>query len=183
MAVMRTWLLSFVLLTGLSALNAQDQKGMYFPINQYHKKPLPEFSLTKSKLPQPVYDQDTNYVACYWKAWELAFTNMYEPTPENGFVSQYIDAGFNDNIFLWDMSFISMFARFATPYVPAVSALDNFYAKQHADGEVCREIVRQTGEDYAPWTNTEHEPLFSRFGIYYLSGNKDAGGLYRPENA
>jgi glycogen debranching enzyme len=42
--------------------------------------------------------------------------------------------------------------------------LDNFYAKQHEDGEICREIVRQTGADFGEWVNHEDKPLFSRWG-------------------
>ncbi len=161
-----------LLITVVTTLKAQEQQGMYFSKNEYRPKPLPEFRETREKLPQPIYDEDTAYVSCYWKTWELAFGNIYAPGKENGFVSQYIDAAFNANIFLWDMSFITMFARYGSPYIPAISALDNFYAKQHADGEICREIVRETGKDYRPWVNTEDEPLFSRFGIYYLSGIK-----------
>jgi hypothetical protein len=43
---------------------------------------------------------DPVYVRMYWKAWELAFRNFYEPRPGSGFVSQFIDAAFNQNIFL-----------------------------------------------------------------------------------
>ena len=80
----------------LSSLEAQEQ-GMYFSKKKYDKTALPRFNELKSKLPSPVYDQDSNMVRGYWKAWELAFRNFYEPTPENGFVSQYIDAAFNAN--------------------------------------------------------------------------------------
>jgi hypothetical protein len=48
--------------------------------------------------------------------------------------------------------------------VPGISTLDNFYAKQHEDGEICREIMRGTGVDYAPWVDREQNPLFSRWG-------------------
>ncbi len=65
--------------------------------------------------------------------------------PGSGFVSPFIDAAFNQNIFLWDTCFMTMFCNYAHPYVPGICSLDNFYAKQHADGEICREINRTTG--------------------------------------
>ncbi len=157
------------LLCYFTLLIAQQQQGVYFPKKGYEKKVVQKFDLLKDKLPNPIYDEDSNYINCYWKAWEIAFDNIYEPSAENGFVSQYIDAAFSDNIFLWDMSFITMFANYGTPYVPAICGLDNFYAKQHVSGEICREISRRDGRDYKLWVNIENQPLFSRFGIYYGS--------------
>ena len=63
-------------------------------------------------------------------------------------MSQFIDAAFNKNIFLSDSCIMSMFCDYAYPLVPGVPSLDNFYARQHEDGEICREISRETGEDY-----------------------------------
>jgi hypothetical protein len=87
-------------------VNVQEQ-GKYFSKKQYIKKPMPVFAETRSKLPEPIYDQDSIFVESYWKTWELAFNNFHEPTPLNGFVSQYIDAAFNSNIFLWDSGFLT----------------------------------------------------------------------------
>jgi hypothetical protein len=67
----------------------------------------------------------------YWKTWELAFRNFYEPRPESGFVSQFIDAAFNQNVFLWDSCFLTMFCDYGHPLVPGIGSLDNFYAKQY----------------------------------------------------
>ncbi|MGA7303815.1 MAG: hypothetical protein WBW88_03025, partial [Rhodothermales bacterium] len=100
----------------------------------------------------------------YWKAWELAAANLHPPSPEAGFPSPFVDAAFNENIFLWDTAFITMFCNLAAPLLPGVESLDNFYAKQHESGEICREIVRATGRDLPEWTNTENQPLFSRIG-------------------
>lgn len=143
----------------------QDIQGAYFEKKQYISKGIPDFKSTKDYLPKPIFEEDKNFVDCYWKAWEIAFQNIYEPTEESGFVSQYIDAAFNQRIFLWDMSFITMFSKYATPYVPGISGLDNFYAKQHLNGEICREIDRETGKDHYKWVNHENESLFSRYGI------------------
>ncbi len=131
---------------------------------------LPKWSLAKDQLPSPVYDEDTTLVSLYWKAWELAYKNFYLPPQGSGFVSPFIDAAFNDNIFLWDTGFMTMFCNYGYPIVPGIGSLDNFYFYQHTSGEICREIVRKTGKDFGPWTNTENETLFSRWGYNFESG-------------
>ena len=150
---------------------APEMLGMYFAKKTYEPKPLPKFADLKSQLPSPIYDENPVLVPLYWKAWELAFHNFHEPAPQSGFVSQFIDAAFNANIFLWDSCFMTMFCNYAYPLVPGISTLDNFYAKQHKDGEICREIVRKTGIDFHEWVNHEDKPLFSQWGWPALDDN------------
>ncbi len=149
-----------------AAETAPGEQGRYFTKKEYAPKPLPRFSETRGRLPSPIYDEDPLYVAMYWKTWELAFRNFYEPAPASGFVSQFIDAAFNQNIFLWDTCFLTMFCNYGHPLVPGIQSLDNFYAKQHADGEICREIDRATGRDFAEWVNREQKGLISRWGRF-----------------
>jgi hypothetical protein len=106
----------------------------------------------------------------YWKAWELAFRNFYEPPPGSPFVSQFIDAAFNQNIFLWDTCFMTMFCNYGHPYVPGISSLDNFYCRQFEDGEICREINRATGKEFREWVNREGQGLISRWGVLIDGG-------------
>jgi hypothetical protein len=138
--------------------------GSYFPTKKYTPHPLPRFAELRDQLPAPILDEKPQYIAMYWKAWELAFKNFHEPQPGSGFDSQFIDAAFNENIFQWDTCFMTMFCNVAHPLVPGIVSLDNFYAKQHQDGEICREICRATGADCDFWVNREHKPLFSRWG-------------------
>jgi hypothetical protein len=170
------WLVSLVAVTmvlsgvvGFQPARAEPSQGMYFAKKQYVSKPLPKFADTKQKLPSPIFDENPLYVRMYWKAWELAFRNFYEPKPGSGFVSQFIDAAFNENIFLWDTCFLTMFCNFGHPLVPGIGSLDNFYAKQYEDGEICREINRATGRDFAPWVNQERKDLFSRWSQFSVS--------------
>ncbi len=144
---------------------AGEAAGKYFAKKSYVPAPLPQYDRLRSALPSPIFDEDTLLVRTYWKAWELAFRHFYEPAPGSGFVSQFIDAAFNANIFLWDTSFMTMFCNYAHGLVPGIGSLDNFYAKQHEDGEICREIVRATGIDFGPWRNLEEKPLFTRWGF------------------
>ena len=132
---------------------------------------LPALDETRDALPAPIYDENPAYVACYWRAWELAFRNFHAPTKRNGFVSPYIDAAFNQNIFLWDTCFMTLFCNYAHGLTPGIASLDNFYAKQHDTGEICREIVRTTGRDFESWVNREDKPLFCRWGGWW-AGNR-----------
>ena len=166
------FLVAIAVLLGSPALppvQGETVQGMYFAKKQYVPKPLPTFAETKGKLPGPIFDENPLYVQMYWKAWELGFRNFYEPKPGSGFVSQFIDAAFNKNIFLWDTCFLSMFCNYGHPLVPGIGSLDNFYAKQYADGEICREIDRTTGRDYVEWVNREQKDLFSRWSHFSVT--------------
>ncbi len=142
-----------------------DVQGVYFSKKRYVGHPLPTFDATKHLLPAPVYEDNPLWIEAYWKAWELAFKNFYEPAEGSGFVSQFLDHSFNANIFFWDTAIQTMFLNVAHPLVPGISALDNFYAKQYSTGEICREINRNTGVDLEYWVNREHAQLFSRWGF------------------
>ena len=160
-----------LLLNGPSwqGVHAEPLQGKYFAKKNYSPSPLPQFAQTRDKLPSPIFDEKPLYVSMYWKTWELAFRNFYEPKPGSGFVSQFIDAAFNQNIFLWDTCFLSMFCNYGHPLVPGICSLDNFYAKQYEDGEICREIDRATGRDFTLWVNRENKDLFSRWSHFAVS--------------
>lgn len=160
-----------------------DELGKYFAKKRYTPAPLPHWQDVRGKLPAPIYDSRPDWIATYWKAWEIAFRNFHEPAPHSGFVSQFIDAAFNANIFLWDSCFMTMFCNYAHPLVPGIATLDNFYAKQHADGEICREIVRETGVDFPQWVNRESQPLFSRWGKEPSTPNVPYHVVYRGRPA
>jgi hypothetical protein len=165
----------------ISTVNGEQ--GKYFSKKSYEAKPLPKFEDTLNKLPRPIFEENNDYVECYYKAWEIAFRNFYEPLPSSGFVSQYIDAAFSDSIFLWDTCFMTMFCNYAHPHVPGVCSLDNFYARQYETGEICREINRKTGDCLEFWLNKENEPLFSRWGFDWEKGSKKVNITYQNKEA
>jgi hypothetical protein len=152
---------------------ASGEQGKYFSKKSYVPKPLPVFEKTVDKLPKPIFEENNDYIKCYYAAWKIGFKNFYEPQPSSGFVSQYIDAAFSESIFLWDTCFMTMFCNYAHPYVPGICSLDNFYARQYEDGEICREINRTTGEPYNLWDNKENKSLFSRLGFNWEKDEKE----------
>lgn len=121
------------------------------------------FEEARQILPNPTWEGHAKEVEMYWKAWEIALRNIRAPQPGSGFVSSYLDTAYNGNIFMWDSSFILMFARYGTRFFPFQRTLDNFYAKQHPDGFICREIKADgadcferydpvsTGPNLMPW--------------------------------
>jgi glycogen debranching enzyme len=158
--------LSFVAATMLAQAPrpAGEVQGRFFAKRGYDPKPLPVFAATRPLLPSPRFDDKPGYVEMYWKAWELAFRNFHAPAAGTGYVSQFIDAAFNQNIFAWDTCFMTLFTNAAHPLVPGIASLDNFYARQHEDGEICREIDRATGRDFGPWSNPG-KPFYSAWGF------------------
>jgi hypothetical protein len=171
-------LIGIMLVNNLFAQNKNEQ-GIYFPQKEYVHHQLPNYIETKNLLPSPIYDENPLWVESYWKTWEIAFKNFHEPAAGSGFVSQYIDAAFNSNIFLWDTAFMTMFLNVAHTLTPGIASLDNFYVKQHSTGEICREINRTSGIDFEPWQNNENVPLFSRWGFNEYSNQNRVDVIYK----
>ncbi len=110
---------------------------------------LPQYDEIKDKLPKPFWQGNDNVIACYNKAWEIAFSNLRKPEPKSGLVSSFIDTAFNGFTFMWDSSFMTMFGKYAGGIFDFQKTLDNFYAKQHRDGFICREICEmENGEQF-----------------------------------
>lgn len=135
------------------------------------------FEECKAKLPQPEWEACPDAISAYWKAWEIAFSNLYTVEPGSGLISPYIDAAFNRHLFMWDSSFMVMFGRYGKNAFNFQQTLDNFYAKQHRDGFISREIsqidgsesfekydISSTGPNLLPWAEWEY---------YLMFGNKE----------
>lgn len=127
----------------------------------------------KATLPVPIWEGHPKEIEMYWKAWEIGINNIKSPQGNSGFVSSYIDTAYNGNIFMWDSAFITIFARYGSRLFPFQKTLDNFYAKQHPDGFICREIKADgadcferydpvsTGPNLLPWSEMVY---FKHFG-------------------
>jgi hypothetical protein len=48
---------------------------------------------------------------------------------------------------MWDSAFMVQFGAYGRRAFPFITALDNFYARQHNDGAICRQISAQDGRD------------------------------------
>ena len=137
-------------------------------------KPLPTYDGSRDKLPSPFIDGKENFTKCYDDAWRIAFSNLRKPTAASGFCSDFIDTAFNGFLFMWDSSFIVMFGKYGARAFDFQATLDNFYARQHTDGFICREICESeagdqffrhdpssTGPNILPWAEWDY---FENFG-------------------
>ena len=162
----------------------------YFPtyvkdplVNQNHflgkpadDSPLLDFSAARGLLPVPFWEGHPDEIACYWKTWEIAFRNILKPTADNGFVSNYIDTAFNGCLFMWDSAFILMFGKYGRRAFNFQATVDNFYAKQHPDGFICREINEKDGLDrfhrFDPASTGPNVLPWSEWEYYLTTGNQ-----------
>lgn len=142
-------------------------RGQFFQTPEAANQQLYSYQEVKDMLPQPIIHGQKTWLDTYWYAWEVAFRHAHVPSPSSGLVSNFVDAAFNEDLFLWDTAFITMFADFARPYLPGIQSLDNFYAKQLPDGSIPREFLRETGEDMPFWVNEQKLPLHSYFHNHY----------------
>lgn len=110
-------------------------------------EPWPTFAEARSALPAPHYPARQAFIDCYYQCWEIAFSNFRSATDENGFVADYSSTMFADCLFMWDSVFISLFGRYGDRVWRFQNTLDNFYAKQHPDGGICRQFREDDGSE------------------------------------
>lgn len=142
-------------------------RGIHFEKKAYDGAPIPDADQILPLLPAPIVPGRPDWAECYWYAVKVLLRNVHRPAAGSGFVSNFVDAAFNKDIFLWDTCFMSLFCNLLHPYVPGICSLDNFYCKQFDDGEIPRELVRDTGKDFLLWVNAFDRPLYSYFHRHY----------------
>ena len=108
----------------------------YFAKNPFHgiertEERIPTYEEIRDRLPKPIFDGHEDYIKCYDYAWETAFGNIASPSVNDLFVSNFIKTAFNGCLFMWDSSFIQMYAKYANRCFPFIKTLDNFYALQY----------------------------------------------------
>lgn len=116
-----------------------------FRFREYRPVTVPTYD--PKNLPEVIADDHPEWTAMANKAWQLAFKNLRQPEQTSDFIANFIDPAFNANTFMWDSCFMSMFGRYARREFDFMGTLDNFYAKQHDDGFICREINTFSGKD------------------------------------
>ena len=100
-----------------SFLDSLD-RGMYFDKKEYDGVPPLSYEEVKDNLPVPIVSSHPEWVECYRYAVQVLYTNIHRPAEGSGFVSNFVDAAFNDDIFLWDTVFMTLFCNLLHPYVP-----------------------------------------------------------------
>jgi hypothetical protein len=138
---------------------------------------LPVFSRVRAILPDPFWAGHPEVSDCYWRAWELAFSNLKRPTPENDFAANYCDTAFNGNLFMWDSAFITCYGVYGRRAFNFQKTLDTFYRKQHPDGFICREISETDGGDsfprFDPSSTGPNLLAWAEWNHYVKSGDRE----------
>lgn len=117
-----------------------------FRDRRYEPVTIPPIAEARSYLPEPVLPDKPAWVEMYWRAWEMVWTRVRRPTSETKLPAPYLDVT-NGRLFMWDTAFMSQFGIYGRRAFDFIRSLDNFYARQHDDGFICREVFVETGED------------------------------------
>ena len=150
--------------------------------NSFKKMPirrgvLPRFRSAVPVLPQPYWAGHDDYIDCYYYAWKIAFFNIKNPRRLSRFKSRFIDTAFNGFSFMWDSSFMVMFGKYGVKKFNFQQTLDNFYACQHSDGFICRELCEQREGDqfnsYDPSSTGPNILSWAEWEYYKNTGDLD----------
>ena len=149
----------------------------FFLSKKSERDPIPSFSQAKAQLPVPILPDYPDWTEMYWRTWEMAWSNLHRPNKTSTLVSSFIDPTFNDNIFMWDTAFMVQFGVYGRRAFPFINSLDNFYANQHADGAMCREINMAEGYDlFTPFDPDGTGPnimAWAEWRYYRMSGEEE----------
>ena len=154
--------------------SAPPQVGIYFAGKGNKGTPLPTFDQVKDPLPAPILETKPDWIAMYWRCWQISFEHLKAPKQGSPFISNWQGQGngFLDRLFQWDSCFMVMYGRYANSEFPAVASLDNFNCRQHQNGYICREyFVKNAADarfghnggynDPTGWKNSINPPLFA----------------------
>ncbi len=111
------------------------------------------------------------------RAFEIAGGKILRPDAESGLPRRLLYTEFADAFFMWGISFVTMFGKYASHLFPFIEMLDNFYAKQHADGFICRQIDIHSGNDqfdkHDPSSTGPNILALAEWQYYQHSGDAD----------
>ncbi|KAB2845763.1 MAG: hypothetical protein F9K45_03270, partial [Melioribacteraceae bacterium] len=160
-----------------------DGGNSFNSIIKVGKPPIPKrktasVKLPKQYLPEPILENNHEWIELYYAAWEMAWNKIARGTSKNGFVKFYMDEGFNELIYQWDTNFMAVFGIYANDLFPAIQSLDNFYNKQRDDGYIQRVYWESSGKIANEPTEDEpmvNPPLFAWIELknYKLTGDKE----------
>ncbi|MBQ9804840.1 MAG: hypothetical protein IJW35_08360 [Lentisphaeria bacterium] len=114
-----------------------------------------EDELDETTVPEPVFDEKTEWLDLYYEAWQEAYDHIFHcPVAP---VKTYMNEGIRiHKIWIWDTCFMVQFCRYAASVFPGLQSLDNFYKLMH-DGE--KSVIKIHIPDNPPlfaWTEYEY---------------------------
>lgn len=136
----------------------------------------PPLAQYQNLLPAPVLASRPELVDLYWQSWRMAWEKISFGTKANSFVPAYMDEGYDGLIYQWDSIFMSFYGRYGRRLFPAMETLDNFYARQEANGYIQRIYSKTTGQkilEPGEGYTVTNPPLFAwaEWDYYQLTGD------------
>lgn len=136
------------------------------------------FSRARELLPEPVLPGWDGWTEMYWRAWELIWPRLRRPRYKSGCVANYLGSAADDRLDMWESAFGVQFGLYGRRAFNFMGALDNFYARQHPDGFICREIRADGSEGYLPFDPNSTGPnIFAWAEWRYYRGTGDDSRL------
>ncbi|MEI7441594.1 MAG: trehalase family glycosidase, partial [bacterium] len=131
-------------------------------------------------IPHPIIEGHSEWLALYRKTWQILWENLSYGNSYNKYGKVFLEEGFNEQIYQWDSSFMTVFAKYARQLFPAIETLDNFYIKQKADGYIQRSYSVTSGDEAELSSAKEpavNPPLFAWAELEYAKYSGETGRL------
>lgn len=133
------------------------------------------YSAIRPRLPIPVLPENPGWVQLYWQAWETLWSRLRPPPPQSTLISNIIEPGPGNHLEMGKLAFLSQLAGYVPGSQSLIAVLDNFYARQHDDGYINRELDRVSGEEihhaYEPNSTGPSLLTWAEWRFFRLTGD------------
>lgn len=132
---------------------------------------MQRFTFDRSALPVPVIEGKPEWVALYYKAWELAFQNI-DYVGKEGWKPQLTCMPGVGIIWQWDSCFMTFITNYANGTLSALNNLDNLYRlRRKSDGYMS--MAYRIEEEMPAYGERINPPLmaWAEWEAYLISGD------------
>ena len=150
--------------------------------NQYRQRgriqsQIPDFEEVRPRLPVPLFPEDPGWEKLYWSAWDDLWGRFRLPPEGSSLIAGFTLPKPGGNIELSTATLVTQLSGYIPGTFSLIDFLDNFYAVQHDDGFICREVDSETGEDlFYPFEPNSTGPnllAFAEWRHFRLTGDKE----------
>lgn len=138
---------------------------------------IPDFEEVRPRLPIPILPEEFGWQNLYWDAWRIFWQGLRLPSAESGLIAGYNQPGNGRHINMGLSGLITNLAGYIPGSFSLIEFLDNFYANQHDDGFVCREIDLTDGKDihepYEPNSTGPNTMAWMEWRHFRLTGDRE----------
>ncbi len=110
--------------------------------------PLPAFADVQPRLPVPLLPHRPAWERLYWVAWESLWASLRPPAAGSRLIAPYLQPAVGQPVELAAAAFVGQLAGYVPGSTALIEPLDNFYARQHDTGFICRALDPNDGRDF-----------------------------------